>query len=114
MFAYSHLSQSDNELTMQYLVRAKVLLECIHQTSNLSDITGSSWDSLYLGHGLKAPHITKRVTKEQDFCRMMEDVFQTINCITQTEEKTKAYHEPNFESMPQVSKERVHKVSFSK
>ena len=26
-FAYSHLSQGDDELTMQYLVRAKVLLE---------------------------------------------------------------------------------------
>ena len=44
----------------------------------------------------------------------MEDVFQTINHITRTEEKTKAYYEPNFEPMPQVSKERVHEVCFSK
>ena len=45
---------------------------------------------------------------------MIEDVFQTINCITQTEEKTKVYHEPNFKTVPQVSKERAHEVSFSK
>ena len=114
MFAYFHLSQGDDELTTQYLVRAKVLLECIHQTLKLSDITGSSWDNLYLIHGLKAPHIRKRVAKEQDFWQMMEDVFKTINIITLTKEKTKVYHEPTFESVPQVAKERVHEVSFSK
>ena len=114
MLAYSHLSQGDNELTTQYLVRAKILLESIHHTSKLSDNTGSSWDKLYLVCRLKAPHIRKRVTKEQDSWRMMEYVFQTINHITQTEGKTKVYHEPNFESVPHVSKERVHKVSFSK
>ena len=45
---------------------------------------------------------------------MMEDFFQTINHITRTEEKIKVYCEPNFEPMPQVSKERVHEVSFGK
>ena len=44
----------------------------------------------------------------------MEDVFQTIHHITKTEEKTKVYSEPNFEPVTQVSKERVHEVSFSK
>ena len=79
IFVYSHLSQGDGEPTTQYLVRIKVLLECIHQTSKLSDITGSSMDNLYPIHGLKAPNIKKRVAKEQDSWRMMEDVFQTIN-----------------------------------
>ena len=67
---------------------------------------------MYLVHGLKTPSIRKRVAKEQDSLRMIEDVFQTFNCITKTEEKTKAYSEPNFEPMPRVSKEMVHKVSF--
>ena len=44
----------------------------------------------------------------------MENVFQTINCITQTKEIAKAYHEPKFESVPQVPKERVYEVSFSR
>ena len=57
MFVYSHLSQDKDEMTAQYLVRAKVLLEHIHYTTKLADITGSSWDKLYLVHGLKAPHI---------------------------------------------------------
>ena len=43
----------------------------------------------------------------------MEDVFQTISCITKTE-NTKAYSEPSFEPVPQVSKERVHDVSFGR
>ena len=86
MSAYSHLLQGDDEMTAQYLVRAKVLLECIHHTTKLGDITGSSWDNLYLICRLKAPHVNKRVTKEQDSWRMMEDIFQTINHITKTEE----------------------------
>ena len=63
---------------------------------------------------LKALHIRKRVTKEQYSWRTMEDIFQTINHIPWTEEKTKAHHEPSFEPVPQVPKERVHKVSFIK
>ena len=99
MFAYSHLSQGEDEMTAQYLVRAKVLLECIHHTTNLADITGSSRDNLYLVYRLKGPHIRKRVAKEQDSWRMV-DIFQSINCTTKTEEKTKAYSKLNFESVP--------------
>ena len=113
MFAYSHLSQGKEE-TAQYLVRTKVLLDHIHHTTKLADITCSSWDNLYLVHGLKVPHISKRVTKEQDSWRMMEDVFQTINHITKTGEMTKVYSEPNFEPVPQMSKERIHEVSFGR
>ena len=46
--AYAHLTQGENEMVMQYLARVKVLLECIHHTSKLCDIPGSSWDNLYL------------------------------------------------------------------
>ena len=35
IFAYSKISQEDNESTTEYLVRAKVLLERIHQTSQI-------------------------------------------------------------------------------
>ena len=48
MFAYSKISQQDNESTVWYLVRAKVLLECIHCTSKLSDISGFGLDNLSL------------------------------------------------------------------
>ena len=45
MFTYSKISQQDNESTAQYLVRARVLLECIHHTFKLADI---SMDNLSL------------------------------------------------------------------
>ena len=45
--AYANLMQGENETVTQYLARAKVLLECIHHTSKLCDITGSSYDNLY-------------------------------------------------------------------
>ena len=44
----------------------------------------------------------------------MEDVFQTIHYITKTEEKTKAYSEPNFEPIPQMSTVSMHEVSFGR
>ena len=107
MFAYSHLSLGVEEPTTQYLVRAKVLLECIHHTKMLLSIPGAGWDNLYLIRGLKALHIRRRVAKEQDSWRMMEDVFDTINHITETEERNKAYSEPNFELVSQMSREWV-------
>ena len=48
MFAYSQIAQQDDEPTVQYLIRAKVLLECIHHTSKLSDISGAGLDNLSL------------------------------------------------------------------
>ena len=48
MFAYSKISQPDNQSTAQYLVRAKVLLECIHLTSKLVEISGCGMDNLSL------------------------------------------------------------------
>ena len=40
MFKYSKIRQWDAVSTTQYLVRAKVMLEKIHQTSKLSEISG--------------------------------------------------------------------------
>ena len=114
MFAYSHLSQGDEEPTSQYLVRAKGTLEHIHHTTKLSSIPGAGWDNMYLVRGLKAPHIRKRVAKEQDSWRMMWDVFNTVNYITRMEERTNIYSEPNFKLGSQVSKEWVHEVSTGK
>ena len=111
-YAYSHLSQDDDETITQYLVMAKVLLECIHHTTKLADIACRSWDNLYLMHGLKSPHTRKRVTMEQESWRTIEDVFQTIHCITKTEEKTRAYSEPNFEPVLWISTVSIALVSM--
>ena len=48
MFNYSKIPQQDNELTAQYLVRARVLLEYIHHMSKLADISGFGMDNLSL------------------------------------------------------------------
>ena len=43
---------------------------------------------------------------------MMEDVLKSINHVTMMEERSKAYHQPEYESVSQVSIERVHEVSM--
>ena len=80
----------------------------------LSSIPGTGWDNIYLVRGLKATHIRRRVANQQDFWRTMQDVFDTANCITRMEEKTKIYSEPNFELVPQVSKEWVQELGTGK
>ena len=65
---YAHLMQGKNEMVMQYLARAKVLLECIHHTSKLCDIPGIGCDRLYLVWGLHSPHIQRQVAAKQDTC----------------------------------------------
>ena len=40
MVPYNTLMQQDDESTLQYLIRANVLLECINHTSKLSQISG--------------------------------------------------------------------------
>ena len=42
---------------------------------------------------------------------MMEDVFNTIDHISRTEDRNKIYSEPNFELVLQVAKEWVQDVS---
>ena len=45
---HAHLMQGKNVTVTQYLARDKVLLECIHHTSKLCDIVGSSYDNFDL------------------------------------------------------------------
>ena len=87
MYVYSHLLKGDEEPTIQYLSRAKALLESIHHTTKLSSNQGVDWDNLYLVRGLKALHMRRRVASEQDSCRMMEDVFSTIDHIVKMEDQ---------------------------
>ena len=48
MVAYTNLRQQDDESTSQYLIRAKVLLECMNHTSRLSQISGKGLNNLAL------------------------------------------------------------------
>ena len=70
--------------------------------------------NLSLIQGLRDHHIRRRVVKEQESWRTMEDVFKSINKITRIEEQTKAYHEPKYDAISQVSTERIHEVSYGK
>ena len=54
---YANLTQGENESITQYLVRAKVLLECIHHNPKMCDIPGISYDKLYLVRGIHSPHV---------------------------------------------------------
>ena len=114
MYTYSHLSQGDEEPTTHYLLRAKALLECIHHTTKLSSIPGVGWGNLYLVPGLKVPHMRRRVASKHDSWRMMEDVFNTIDHISRTEDRNKIYSEPNIKLVPQVTKKWVLEVSMGK
>ena len=49
--------------------------------------------------------------KEQESWHMMVDVFKSINHITMTEGRSKAYHQPEYDPMSQLSVKRVHEVS---
>ena len=55
--AYANLMQGENKTVTQPLVRAKILLECIHHTSKVCSIPGNSYDNLYLVQGLCSPHV---------------------------------------------------------
>ena len=110
--AYTHLMQGENEMVMQYLARDKVLLECIHHTSKLWDISGSSWDNLYLVWGLCSLHIQWQVASGQDTWWSVEDVFQMIDHVTRSEEQNRAFFKPNFE--PAQSVLQVNEMSFGK
>ena len=86
MFAYSKISQQDNESTAQYLVRAKVFLECIHCNPTYQTFQALVWITCHWSEGLREAYICRRVTKEQESWRTMEDVFKSINKVTRTEE----------------------------
>ena len=63
---YVHLVQGKHESSMQYISRAKVLLECIHNTSKMCKIPGVGYDKLSFVTGLHSPHAQWRVASEQD------------------------------------------------
>ena len=48
MVACTQLMQQDDESPLQYLIRAKVLLECMNHTSKLSQISGKGLNNLAL------------------------------------------------------------------
>ena len=114
MFAYTQITQQDDEPMAQYLIRATVLLEYIHCTSKFSHISGSGLDTLFLIWGPRRNHIRRRVVKEQEPWMTMGDVFKSINRSTRTEEWIQAYHEPKYDSISQLSTEKIHEVSYGK
>ena len=109
---YANLMQGENELITQYLTRAKVLLKHIHHNSKMCDIPGISYDKLYLVQGLHSPHVWWRVASEQDTWCSMEEVFQTTEHVTRSEEQNRAFFNPNLETLKPVI--QVNKVSYGK
>ena len=87
MLTYSKISQWDNESTNRYLVRAKVLLEQIHRTSKLSEISGYGMDNLSFICNLWENYIRKQVKREQESWQTMENVIKSINHVTMIEER---------------------------
>ena len=63
---YAHLAQGEHELITQYISRAKVLLEHIHNNSKVCEIPGVGYNKLYLVRGLCSPHAQWRVVSKQD------------------------------------------------
>ena len=105
------LAQGKHKSVTQYISRAKVLLECIHNNSKMCEIPGVSYDKLYLVR-LNSPHASWRVASKQDTCLSMEDVIQTIECITRSEEQNRAFFNPNLEALRPVI--QVNEVSYGK
>ena len=52
MVAYSNMIQ-DDESTLQYLIKTKVLLKCINHISKLSQICGKGLSKLAIVQGLR-------------------------------------------------------------
>ena len=77
--------QQDDESTLQYLIRPKVLLEGMNHTSKLSQISVKGLNNLALIYRLRDNHIRWRVAKEQESWITMEDAYQSINRITKTD-----------------------------
>ena len=104
--AYAHQTQGKNKTVTQ------VLWECIHHTSKLCDIPGSSYDNLYLIWGMHLPHVQRRVASKQDTWRSMEDVFKIINWVTRSEKQNRAFFKPNFKTVQPVT--QVNEVNYGK
>ena len=114
MVAYMQLTQQDNESTSQYLIRTKVLLECMNHASKISQISGRRLNSLAIIWGLRDCLIRWRVAKQQESWITMEDVYIRITKITKTDAQTKAYHEPRCVSISEVTTEGVNEGSYNR
>ena len=114
MVAYTNLTQQDNKSTSQYLIRAKVSLECMNHTSKLSQISGKELNSLSLIQGLRDYHIRWRVAKEQESWITIEDIYRSISRITKTDAHMKTLHEPRYNSISEVMTEGINEVSYNK
>ena len=99
-------------MVAQYISRAKVLLERIHNTSKMCKILGVSYDKLYLVRGLHSSHAQWRVASEQDTLFSMEDIIQTIERVTRSEEQNKTFFNPKLEVLRPVI--QVNEVSSHK
>ena len=89
MVAYTQLRQQDDESISQYLIRAKVLLECMNHTPKLSQISGKGLNNLALVQGLRDCLIRWRVAKEQESLIAMENIYRSIKRIMKTDAHTK-------------------------
>ena len=110
--AYVHLAQGEHESITHYISRVKVLLEHIHNNSKMCEILGVGYDKLYLVGGLHSPHAQQRVASKQDTWHSMEDVIQTIECVTRSKEWNRAFFNPNLEASRPVR--QVNEVSYGK
>ena len=75
----------------------------MNQTSKLSEISGKGLNNLALIQGLRDCHIRWRVAKEQESWITMEDDYRSINRIIATDAHTKAYHEPKYNAISEVT-----------
>ena len=96
------------------LIRAKVLLKCMIHTSNLSQTSGKGLKNLALTWRLRDCLIRLRVAKEQESQITMEDIYRTINRITNTDACTKAYHGPRYNSISDMTTEGINEVSYNR
>ena len=78
----------------------------------MCEIPGVSYNKLYLVRGLCSPHAQQRVASKQDTWHSIEDVIQTIDCVTRPEEENRALFNPNLEASRPVI--QVNKVSYGK
>ena len=109
---YAHSAQGEHESIMQYISRAKVLLEHIHNTSKMCKSLGVGYDKLYLVRGLHSLHAWWRVASKQDTWLSMDNVIQTIEWVTRSEEWNRPFFKPNLEALrPDI---QVNEVSYDK
>ena len=78
----------------------------------MSEIPGVHYDKLYLVRGLHSPHTQWSVVSKQDTWLSMEDVIQTIEQVTRSEEWNRAFINPNLEALRPVIQE--HEVNYGK